>query len=178
VLSLFKTCAFRYQISQNMCFDITFCTGSGRRTHSLQIAKNLYGAVASPVDWPPSAVQQIATNVSSSGIYFYIYGANYGSVFVPHVIVLVQKLNHNSHPKCKSKSPKTTRFQKSAVSFILLLRVRVGGYIVNLLDFYSYRFIGKLTAFSQLQELELEDLKIKTRLTNEKFSSVKGECEI
>ena len=49
----------------------------------------------------------------------------------------------------------------------LLLRVRVGGYIVNLLDFYSYRFIGKLTAFSQLQELELEDLKIETRLTNE-----------
>ncbi len=25
---------------------------------------------------------------------------------------------------------------------------------------------------------ELEDLKIKTRLTNEKFASVKGECEI
>jgi hypothetical protein len=26
--------------------------------------------------------------------------------------------------------------------------------------------------------VELEDLKIKTRLTNEKFTSVKGECEI
>jgi hypothetical protein len=26
--------------------------------------------------------------------------------------------------------------------------------------------------------VELEDLKIKTRLTNEKFRSVKGECEI
>ena len=26
--------------------------------------------------------------------------------------------------------------------------------------------------------VELEDLKIKTRLTNEKFVSVKGECEI
>jgi hypothetical protein len=26
--------------------------------------------------------------------------------------------------------------------------------------------------------VELEDLKIKTRLTNEKFASVKGECEI
>jgi hypothetical protein len=26
--------------------------------------------------------------------------------------------------------------------------------------------------------MELEDLKIKTRLTNEKFASVKGECEI
>jgi hypothetical protein len=28
----------------------------------------------------------------------------------------------------------------------------VGGYIANLLDFYSYRLIGKLTAFLQLQE--------------------------
>ncbi len=34
----------------------------------------------------------------------------------------------------------------------LLLRVRVGGSIVNLLDFYSYSLIGKLTAFLQLQE--------------------------
>jgi hypothetical protein len=49
VLSLFKTCAFRYQISQNMCFDIAFCTGSGRRTPALQITQNLYGAVAPPV---------------------------------------------------------------------------------------------------------------------------------
>jgi hypothetical protein len=29
----------------------------------------------------------------------------------------------------------------------LLLLVRLGGYITNLLDFYSYRIIGKLTAF-------------------------------
>jgi hypothetical protein len=34
----------------------------------------------------------------------------------------------------------------------LLLLVRLGGYIVNLSDFYSYRLIGKLTAFLQLQE--------------------------
>ncbi len=39
----------------------------------------------------------------------------------------------------------------------LLLRVRVGGYIVNLLDFYSYRLIGKLTAFLQLQEFSLRN---------------------
>jgi hypothetical protein len=49
VLSHFKTRTFRDQISGDRCFDITFCTGSGRRTHVLQIAKNLYGAVASPV---------------------------------------------------------------------------------------------------------------------------------
>jgi len=32
----------------------------------------------------------------------------------------------------------------------LLLLVRLGGCTVNLSDFYSYRFIGKLTAFLQL----------------------------
>ena len=34
----------------------------------------------------------------------------------------------------------------------LLLLVRLGGYIVNLSDFYSYRLIGKLTIFLHLQE--------------------------
>jgi hypothetical protein len=37
----------------------------------------------------------------------------------------------------------------------LLLQVRLGGYIVNLCDFYSYRLIGKPTAFLQLQEFSL-----------------------
>jgi hypothetical protein len=37
----------------------------------------------------------------------------------------------------------------------LLLLVRLGGYIVNLSDFYVYRLIGKLTAFLQLQEFSL-----------------------
>jgi hypothetical protein len=37
----------------------------------------------------------------------------------------------------------------------LLFRVRVGGYIVNLSDFYSYRLIEKLTSFLQLQEFSL-----------------------
>ncbi len=31
---------------------------------------------------------------------------------------------------------------------LLVLQVRLGGYIVNLSDFYSYRLIGKLTAFA------------------------------
>jgi hypothetical protein len=34
----------------------------------------------------------------------------------------------------------------------LVLPVRLGGYIVNLLDCYSYRLIGKLTVFLRLQE--------------------------
>ncbi len=33
-----------------------------------------------------------------------------------------------------------------------LLIVRLGGYIPNLSDFYSYRIIGKLIAFLQFQE--------------------------
>jgi hypothetical protein len=34
----------------------------------------------------------------------------------------------------------------------LLLVVRLGGHIMNLSDLYSYRIIGKLTAFMSLQE--------------------------
>jgi hypothetical protein len=44
----------------------------------------------------------------------------------------------------------------------LLLLVRLGGYIVNLSDFYTYRLIGKLTAFLQLQEFSLRNLTVDT----------------
>jgi hypothetical protein len=37
------------------------------------------------------------------------------------------------------------------LSSLFLLLVRLGGYIVNLCYFYSYRFIGKPTSFLQLQ---------------------------
>jgi hypothetical protein len=39
----------------------------------------------------------------------------------------------------------------------LLLLVCLGGYIVNSLDYYSYRLIGKLTAFLQVQEFSLRN---------------------
>jgi hypothetical protein len=42
----------------------------------------------------------------------------------------------------------------------LLLLLRQAGYIVNLLDFYSYRIIGKLTAFLQLQEFSQRNLPV------------------
>jgi hypothetical protein len=42
----------------------------------------------------------------------------------------------------------------------LILLVRLGGYIVNLSDFYSYRLIGKLTTFLQLQEFSLRNLPV------------------
>ncbi len=39
----------------------------------------------------------------------------------------------------------------------LLLLVRLGGYIVNSLDCYSYRIIGKLTTFLQFQEFSFRN---------------------
>jgi hypothetical protein len=42
----------------------------------------------------------------------------------------------------------------------LLLLVRQAGYIVNLSDFYSYRIIGKLTAFLQLQEFNQRNVPV------------------
>jgi hypothetical protein len=42
----------------------------------------------------------------------------------------------------------------------LLLLVRLGGYIVNLFDFYSYNLIGKLTVFLNLQEFSFLNLPV------------------
>jgi hypothetical protein len=49
----------------------------------------------------------------------------------------------------------TTTDHQVRYHLFLLLQVRLGGYIANLSDFYSYRLIGKLTAFWQLQEFSL-----------------------
>jgi hypothetical protein len=46
----------------------------------------------------------------------------------------------------------TTTGHRVRYHLCLLLLVRQTGYIVNFLDFYSYRLIGTLTAFLQLQE--------------------------
>jgi hypothetical protein len=43
--------------------------------------------------------------------------------------------------------------------------VRLGGYMVNLSDFYSYRLIGKLTAFLQLQEFSLRKHNVECSTT-------------
>jgi hypothetical protein len=54
--------------------------------------------------------------------------------------------------KYRTESLLTTTVRRVWYHLCLLLLVRVGGYIVNLLDLYSYRVIGKLTAFLQFQE--------------------------
>jgi hypothetical protein len=54
----------------------------------------------------------------------------------------------------------TTTGRRVRYHLCLLLLVRQTGYIVNLSDFYSYRFIGKLTAFLQPQEFSQRNLKV------------------
>ena len=46
-----------------------------------------------------------------------------------------------------------------SLSYLLLI-VRLGGYRVNLLDYYSYRLIEKLTVFFNLQEFNLRNLPV------------------
>ena len=48
---------------------------------------------------------------------------------------------------------------------------------VGVMEDYKLRDLSTRLSHTELL-VELEHLKIKTRLTNEKFASVKGECEI
>ena len=49
----------------------------------------------------------------------------------------------------------TTTIHQVWYHLCLLFLVRLGGYIVNLSDFYSYRFIGKLTSFFEDSGVQL-----------------------
>ncbi len=49
----------------------------------------------------------------------------------------------------------TTTGRRVRYHLCLLLLARLGGYIVNLSDFYSYRLIGKLTAFFAASGVQL-----------------------
>jgi hypothetical protein len=59
----------------------------------------------------------------------------------------------------------TTIGRRVRYHLCLLFLVRVGGYIANLLDFYSYRLIGKLTVFSELQEFSQRNLPVEDSFT-------------
>jgi hypothetical protein len=69
---------------------------------------------------------------------------------------LDQSLNDTSVDKIHKYRADYNNRPPSVVSFMPGITtnflVRLGGYIVNLSDFYSYRFIGKLTSFLHLQE--------------------------
>ncbi len=60
--------------------------------------------------------------------------------------------------------------------FCLLLLVRLGGYIVNLCDFYSYRLIGKLTVILQLQEFILRNMTVSSFTTSTRLPHVCHKC--
>ena len=51
----------------------------------------------------------------------------------------------------------TTIIHRAQYLLYLRLLVRLGGYISNLSDFYSYRLIGKLTVFLHLREFSLRN---------------------
>jgi hypothetical protein len=54
----------------------------------------------------------------------------------------------------------TTTIHRVWYHLYLLFLVRLGGYIANLSDFYSYRIIGKLTAFLQPQEFSFRNTTV------------------
>ena len=59
----------------------------------------------------------------------------------------------------------------------LLLLVRQSGYIVNLPDFYSYRLIGKLTAFLQLQEFSQRNPTVASSTSASRISFSKAKLD-
>jgi hypothetical protein len=64
----------------------------------------------------------------------------------------------------------TTTIHRVWYHLCLLLLVRLGGYIVNLSDFYYYKLIGKLTAFLQIQEFSLHNLPVVSSTSAARFS--------
>ena len=70
---------------------------------------------------------------------------------------LDQSLNEAAPDKIRKYRADYNDRTPSAVSFMpaIASTSRQTGYIVNLSDFYSYRLIGKLIAFLQLQEFSL-----------------------
>ncbi len=73
---------------------------------------------------------------------------------------LDQSLNDAATDKIRKYRAHYNNRPPSVVSFMSAIVVRQAGYIVNLLDFYSYRLIGKLTAFLQLQEFSHHNLPV------------------
>ena len=66
-----------------------------------------------------------------------------------------QSLNDTAVEKNGNIVLTTTTGHRVWYHLCLLLLVHQADYMVNLSDFYSYRLIGKLTAFLQLQEFSL-----------------------
>ena len=91
-------------------------------------------------------------------------------------INLDQSLNDEVVDKVRNYRADYNNTQRVWYHLCLLLLVRLGGYMVNLSDFYSYRFIGKLTAFFQIQEFSLRNLPVEdsSTFTVTVFSNLKS----
>jgi hypothetical protein len=72
----------------------------------------------------------------------------------------------------------TTTGHRVRYHLCLLLLVRQAGYIVNLSDFYSYRLIGKLTAFLHLQELSQRNLTVVSSTSAARLSSRSSKAKL
>jgi hypothetical protein len=144
---------------ENTFFDITFCTGSGRRTHALQIVKNLYGAVASPVVNDPI---------------FRGVGVYYES--------MERKLLKPIYEcRCNGRL-QTQRFTRLYFFIVSVESIKGEPKIRGLYECRcDERLQTKTKEFTRLPYtglvLELEHLKIETRLINERFANAMGECE-
>jgi hypothetical protein len=81
---------------------------------------------------------------------------------------LDQSLNDATTEKIRKYRADYNNRPPSAVSFMPAITStsgRLHSHIVNLLDFYSYRLIGKLTAFLQLQEFSQRNLPVEDSFT-------------
>jgi hypothetical protein len=72
----------------------------------------------------------------------------------------------------------TTTGHRVRYYLCLLLLVRLGGYIVNLSDFFSYSLIGKLTAFLQLQEFSLRNSPVASSTSAARLSLNSSKAEL
>jgi hypothetical protein len=77
------------------------------------------------------------------------------------ILIVVSQNKNSRKSKSKEKIAMTIiTIPQTLFPLCLLLLVRLGGYIVILCVFYIYKFIGKLTAFLQLQEFSLRNVTV------------------
>ena len=86
-----------------------------------------------------------------------------GHLHYPHN--LDRPLNEAAAEKIRQYRADYNNRPSNAVSFLDVKLVRLAVYIVNLCSFYSYRLIGKLAAFLQLQEFSLRNLPVASSTT-------------
>jgi hypothetical protein len=83
---------------------------------------------------------------------------------------LDRSLNETVADKVRQYRSDYNNRPSNSISFMPVLLVRLGVYIVNLCAFYSYRLIGKLTAFFQLQEFSLRNMTVASSTTTTRCS--------